>query len=138
MRNQDNCINDMAKIIKNMESNKLPVPIRIVDSIFWNYIVSDSRKGPTMHLHVPVSVEELYNGTVVKAMFETKQACSKCQGTGADSLKSLRECPSCKGKGFSMIQGRNMHGQPQQFEGVCPQCHGTGRVVTKQCPICRG
>ena len=138
MKNQDNCINDMARIIKSMVSNKLPVPIRIVDSIFWNYIVSDSRKGPTMHLHVPVSVEELYNGTVVKAMFETKQACSKCQGTGADSLKSLRECPSCKGKGFSMIQGRNMHGQPQQFEGVCPQCQGTGRVVTKQCPICRG
>ena len=138
MKNQDNCINDMARIIKSMVSNKLPVPIRIVDSIFWNYIYSDSRKGPTMHLHVPVSVEELYNGTVVKAMFETKQACSKCQGTGADSLKSLRECPSCKGKGFSMIQGRNMHGQPQQFEGVCPQCQGTGRVVTKQCPICRG
>lgn len=80
----------MVKIIVNMESNKLPVLILILDSISISNIYSDSRKGPTMHLHVPISIEELYNGTVVKAIFETKQACTKCQGTGADSLKSLR------------------------------------------------
>lgn len=56
MKNQDNCINDMAKIILNMESNKLPALIPTADSISITHINSDSRKGPTMHLHVPVSV----------------------------------------------------------------------------------
>jgi hypothetical protein len=59
----------MVKIIKNIISNKSPVPIHIQDSILFNIFNSDSRKGPTMHLHVPVSIEELFNGTVVKAKF---------------------------------------------------------------------
>lgn len=56
IKNQDNCTKDMAKIIVNMESNKSPVQILIQDSIFLIYTFSDSRKGPTMHLHVPVSI----------------------------------------------------------------------------------
>lgn len=59
-------------------------------------------------------------------------------GTGADSLKSIRNCGACGGKGFSYVQGRNMYGQPQQFENVCHQCQGSGKFVTKQCPSCHG
>lgn len=59
-------------------------------------------------------------------------------GTGADSLKSLKNCGACGGKGFSLIQGRNMYGQPHMFEGICPHCQGSGKLVTKQCPVCHG
>ncbi len=59
-------------------------------------------------------------------------------GTGADSLKSIRNCGTCGAKGFSFVQGRNMHGQLQQFEGICSQCQGTGKLVTKKCSACQG
>jgi molecular chaperone DnaJ len=31
-----------------------------------------------------------------------------------------------------------MYGQPQKFEGICPHCQGSGKIVTKQCPVCHG
>lgn len=59
-------------------------------------------------------------------------------GTGADSSKSIKPCASCGGKGFSVVQGRNQYGQPTKFEGLCPHCQGTGKLVTKNCPVCNG
>ena len=31
-----------------------------------------------------------------------------------------------------------MYGQPQKFEGICPHCQGSGKQVTKRCPVCQG
>jgi DnaJ-class molecular chaperone len=59
-------------------------------------------------------------------------------GTGAETSKNLNNCGVCGGKGFSMVEGRNMYGQPQKFEGICPHCQGSGKQVTKKCPACGG
>jgi DnaJ-class molecular chaperone len=127
----------MARIMSKTTYNKSQASISTQDSISL-LILSDSRKGATLNLKIPVSIEDLFNGTTVKAVFETKEACTKCMGTGAESSKNLQNCNVCGSRGFSIINGRNMYGQPQKFEGICPHCQGSGKIVTKQCPVCHG
>ncbi len=62
----------------------------------------DSRKNPSFKLTIPVSIADIYNGAVIKAKYFKSSACPVCQGTGADSPKSLKSCDSCGGKGYSV------------------------------------
>lgn len=57
----------MGKILLK-PSSKLLVLINILTRNYFKHI-RDSRKGPTMNLKIPVSIEDLYNGTTVKALF---------------------------------------------------------------------
>jgi len=58
----------MAMTMPRTTLDKLPVPTPILDSIY-SIISSDYRKGTTINLKIPISIEDLYNGTTVKALF---------------------------------------------------------------------
>jgi DnaJ-class molecular chaperone len=62
-------------------------------------------------MSLPVSTEDVYAGKVVEASFNKLTACKKCQGTGAESPKSLYVCSKCGGNGFSIAEGVNYFGQ---------------------------
>ena len=98
----------------------------------------DERKSTSFKLNIPVSIADIYNGTVVKASYPKKVACSACQGTGAKSPKDLRTCSSCDGKGFTLRDQQNFYGQVFKAETICPMCKGHGKIVTKHCEKCHG
>lgn len=52
---------------------------------------------------LPVSIGEIYNGTVIRAKFPKMAACPVCQGTGAKSPKDLKPCTACGAKGFALV-----------------------------------
>jgi DnaJ-class molecular chaperone len=62
----------------------------------------DERKAPSFKLTIPVSIGDIYNGTVIKAKYPKQQACPHCQGTGGKSPKELKPCSQCAGKGFTL------------------------------------
>ena len=75
----------------------------------------------------------MYRGTTVRTQFFRKAACSKCQGTGAASPKTLSTCTKCKGKGFTVKRFQNMYGQFQNVEQNCELCKGHGKTINKMC-----
>ena len=62
----------------------------------------DQRKSLSFKITIPVSIGDIYNGTVVKAKFPRQSACPLCQGTGAKSPKDLKPCSSCSNNGFTL------------------------------------
>jgi len=61
------------------------------------------------------------------------EACSKCQGTGADPSVGLVTCAACHGRGEILYQ--------QSFLSIrktCPTCGGRGKVIRQACSQCRG
>ena len=98
----------------------------------------DERKAPSFKLTIPVSIGDIFNGTVVKAKYPKQQACPVCQGTGAKSPKELRPCSQCGGKGFTLRDEQNFYGQKFQMESFCPVCKGTGKLVGQSCSQCKG
>ena len=71
----------------------------------------DERKSTSFKINIPVSIADIYNGTVVKAVYPKQTACNACQGTGAKSPKDLKPCSACAGKGFSLRDEQNFYGQ---------------------------
>jgi DnaJ-class molecular chaperone len=98
----------------------------------------DERKAPSFKLTIPVSIADIYNGTVVKGKFPKQTACPVCQGTGAKSPKDLKPCNHCSGKGFALRDEQNFYGQKFQAETICPVCKGSGKTIAKVCDSCRG
>ncbi len=98
----------------------------------------DERKSPSFKLTVPVSIEDIYHGSVIKAKFPKQTACPVCQGTGAKTPKDLKPCSACAGKGFSLREEQNFYGQRFPAETICPVCRGSGKAVTKSCDSCKG
>jgi DnaJ-class molecular chaperone len=98
----------------------------------------DTRKSPSFKLTIPVSISDIYNGTIIKAKYPKKSACPFCQGTGAKSPKDLKPCGSCGAKGFTLGEAENGYGQKFKSETICPICKGHGKTVIKTCEKCKG
>lgn len=77
-------------------------------------------------------------GTHKKIKLKIKKTCPECNGTGASKEPgSIEVCDMCKGSGVVIKQQRTMFGI-MQSQGVCPKCHGAGKIIHKKCPTCGG
>lgn len=65
------------------------------------------------------------------------EQCSSCNGTGAKSAHDFHTCPKCGGKGYVKVQQRTLFGM-MESQQVCPDCHGSGKIITNPCPDCGG
>ena len=64
-------------------------------------------------------------------------ACEHCHGTGADSPSDIQTCNRCGGSGRVRTVQNTIFGQ-MQSEGICPDCHGSGKIIKKKCAKCGG
>lgn len=76
-------------------------------------------------------------GKKVLVPVEYDEPCEHCHGTGAKSPNSVKTCPRCGGKGYINVQQRSLFGM-METQSVCPDCHGTGKIITDKCPDCGG
>lgn len=75
---------------------------------------------------VNVSMEEVYNNSPIKVVYNRNIHCSECNGTGFDPHSESFTCDVCGGKGYGM------------YGNKCEHCQGTGKIYSSTCPKCKG
>lgn len=95
------------------------------------------RKGADLRVKVKLTLEEIVKGTTKKLKINKNIVCDQCGGSGAKDSNSTSTCTTCKGSGYVVRVANTMFGQ-MQSQGVCPTCHGEGKIITNPCSKCKG
>jgi len=112
----------------------------IFDSFFGG-ATRRSRRGPQrgadLQYSLRVSFEEAVFGCDKEIDISRTEHCSECDGTGCEKGSQPERCTECGGSGEVRRAQRSMFGQ---FVNVvpCQHCGGTGHIINKPCPECRG
>ncbi len=97
-----------------------------------------ARAGTDLRITLPLTLEEIAEGTEKKVKVKKLMGCEECDASGArDGEGGYRTCSTCEGRGELRQVSRSVFGQ---FVNVqpCPNCQGEGRVIDDKCPHCRG
>ncbi len=88
-------------------------------------------------IELTISFEEAIFGCQKEIELPRWEACSTCQGSGAQPGTSTTRCSACQGKGEIRRVQQSIFGQ---FVNVtmCERCRGEGKVITTPCEKCRG
>jgi molecular chaperone DnaJ len=96
-----------------------------------------ARGGPTRGYDLETSVEltlnDIARGSEKTIEFTRQDLCGECGGTGSEKGSKPGRCPTCGGSG-QVAKGGGFF----QMVTTCPQCRGTGEVITNPCKKCRG
>ena len=95
---------------------------------------SYAQRGEDVRYDLTLTMEEAYKGLEKEIKITTSKECSECHGHGTADGKEPMPCATCGGSG----KVRTQQGGFFVFETTCPNCHGSGRVVTDKCKKCRG
>jgi molecular chaperone DnaJ len=91
------------------------------------------QRGSDLRYDLGISFEESARGVETTIQIPRQENCETCGGSGAAPGSSPSVCSQCRGQGQVRFQ--------QGFFTVartCPQCRGTGKMITKPCQSCRG
>jgi molecular chaperone DnaJ len=91
------------------------------------------QRGGDLRYDLEITFEEAARGTETTIQIPRQENCEACRGSGAAPGSSPSVCAQCRGMGQVRFQ--------QGFFTVartCPQCRGTGKLITKPCQSCRG
>jgi len=91
------------------------------------------QRGEDIRYDLEISFEDSMRGLAADLQIPRREACSMCQGTGAQPNGGLVTCSVCNGRGEVMYQ--------QSFLAIrktCPSCVGRGKLIRQACPQCKG
>lgn len=94
-------------------------------------------KGGNLQVRLPLTLEEVATGVEKTLKIRRLLTCDTCDGSGAKSPDAVKTCPDCGGKGQVRQVSRSILGQFVNIT-ICPRCGGNGRIITDNCPSCRG
>jgi molecular chaperone DnaJ len=89
--------------------------------------------GADLRYDLKISFEEAAFGVEPKLRIPRLERCERCSGTGSAGGQPPDACATCSGRGQIRFS--------QGFFTVartCPQCHGSGQIVSDPCPACSG
>ena len=98
-----------------------------------NRKASRVQRGRDLRFDMSLAFEEAVFGVEREITVKRSEVCEECSGSGAAKGKQASTCSQCKGAGQMRFQ--------QGFFSVartCPQCGGTGTVITDPCRTCGG
>ena len=90
-------------------------------------------RGADLRYNLELSLEDAVKGTEVKIRVPALATCENCEGSGAKKGTSSSTCDTCGG-----------HGQVRMQQGffsiqqTCPNCQGSGKVISDPCGDCHG
>lgn len=90
-------------------------------------------RGEDIRYDIEITFEDSIRGLSADIQVPRLEACTKCQGLGADPNGGMATCSVCNGRGEVLYQ--------QSFLSIrktCPTCAGRGKVIRHVCPQCRG
>jgi molecular chaperone DnaJ len=95
------------------------------------------RAGPTRGYDLETSVEltlnDIAKGTEKTIEFTRQDICSECNGAGSAKGSAPGRCSTCNGTG-QVARGGGFF----QMVSTCPQCRGSGQIITNPCKKCKG
>jgi len=95
------------------------------------------RGGPTrgydLETSVDLTLNDIAKGTEKTIEFTRQDICPECSGSGCAPGTKPGRCQTCNGTG-QIARGGGFF----QMVSTCPQCRGTGEVITNPCKKCRG
>lgn len=94
---------------------------------------SRASRGSDLRYNLRVSLEEAYAGVPKSITVPGSNACTACNGTGAEGGTEPTTCPTCSGMGKVRAQNGFF-----TVERTCPTCNGAGQVVKNPCRVCHG
>ena len=110
----------------------------VFDAFFGGTSVrSQPQRGADQRLDLQLTFEEAAFGAEKEIEVTRIELCGTCKGSGGDPATPPTRCTICNGSGQVRRVHQSLFG-PFVNVAECAQCHGTGRVVSKQCAQCRG
>jgi len=94
-------------------------------------------QGQDIETNIDISFEDAIFGTEVKMSLNILSKCEHCKGTTVEPGYSLKTCPQCSGSGQIVSVAKTIFGNIQQAS-VCPTCEGVGKIPEKACSVCHG
>jgi molecular chaperone DnaJ len=94
-------------------------------------------KGADHEVGVTIDLAEAVTGAKRTIRVQRQAECETCRGDGAAPGSKTVTCDQCGGTGQVTRVAQSFFGQIQQ-RGVCPKCHGGGKVPEKACATCNG
>ncbi len=98
---------------------------------------SGPQRGADLRYELTITFEEAVFGCQKEIELPRWEACSNCQGNGAQPGTSTTRCSACQGTGEIRRVQQSIFGQFVNVT-VCERCRGEGRVITTPCEKCRG
>jgi len=98
------------------------------------------QKNETVKHALPVSLDELYNGTTRKIRVTRTRICQGCKGIGCSKKEAVQTCSKCKGNGIVTEIQQVAPGFVTQSRRPCNKCGGEGQVIDPKfvCKDCNG
>lgn len=98
---------------------------------------TSGERGTNLRIKVSLTLDEIAKGVTKKIKVKKRITCDTCGGSGAKDRTALRTCGTCNGSGYVRQVRSTFLGQ-MQTTTTCPNCHGSGQVITENCPSCKG
>lgn len=96
------------------------------------------RRGEALRIQLPLTLEEIAEGTEKKIKVRKHVSCTACRGSGAeDGSGGYAACSTCNGVGEIRQARQTVFGQFVNVQ-TCPTCLGEGQVIQKKCSVCGG
>ena len=96
-----------------------------------------ARKGQDIQRRMRVTFEEAVSGAKKKIRTTVYEACTSCDGTGAESQKDIEKCDQCGGMGTVTMEQQTLFGRTRT-QTACPKCGGSGQQIKNKCKTCGG
>jgi len=91
------------------------------------------QRGADLRYTLEIDLEQAVRGTTAKIRIPTLVSCKTCDGSGAKKGSTPLACGTCNGVGQVRMQ--------QGFFAVqqtCPNCRGSGTIISDPCNDCHG
>lgn len=99
------------------------------------------REDDTREEKIMLTPQEIYHGGKKNIELVVNKKCNTCDGYGTKD-KTNKQCKTCDGNGveIKMMRASPMIPVMQQVKQRCSNCHGKGRVISKEneCNNCNG
>lgn len=91
------------------------------------------QRGADLRYGLEITLEEAAHGAQREIDYERQVGCKTCRGSGSTSGSGKKSCRTCGGVG-QVIMSRGIF----QVQQACPDCQGSGEIVSDPCRDCRG
>ncbi len=95
------------------------------------------RKGEDIGYSITITFEEAAFGCKKEISYSRTEACSSCNGTGAQKGTAVEMCKTCNGSGNVRVTQNTAFGAMQTVR-PCSACKGKGKIVKTPCSDCKG
>ena len=94
-------------------------------------------RGKDVLMRMKITFMDACKGREVDMPYKYDGPCPACDGKGAVNPSDVSTCPQCGGTGFVVSVQNTMFGRFQS-QTTCPRCSGRGTVITNPCSQCGG